>query len=70
MQVQVNGEARQLREGMTVADLVEELGMADRRIAVELNLQIVPRSLHGQQLIQDGDKVEIVQAIGGGSIQK
>lgn len=69
MQISLNGEIRQLRDGMTVADLVDELGMGDRRIAVEINLNIVPRSLHAQQVIHDGDKVEIVQAIGGGSIQ-
>jgi len=66
MQVQVNGESRQLRDGMTVAELVEDLGITGKRIAVEINLEIVPRSLHAQQVIQDGDKVEIVQAIGGG----
>lgn len=68
MQVFVNGELRQLRDGLTVAQLVDELGMSDRRIAVEVNLEIVPRSLHTQRVMQDGDKVEIVQAIGGGSI--
>lgn len=67
MQVFVNGELRQLRDGMTVAELVEELGMRERRIAVEINLDIVPRSRHAQQPIVDGDRVEIVQAIGGGS---
>jgi thiamine biosynthesis protein ThiS len=66
MQVQVNGESRQLRDGMTVAELVEDLGMTGKRIAIEINLEIVPRSLHAKRAIQDGDKVEIVQAIGGG----
>ena len=69
MQVQVNGETRQLRDGMTVMELVDELGMGERRIAVEINMDIVPRSRHAQRVIQEGDKVEIVQAIGGGSSQ-
>jgi thiamine biosynthesis protein ThiS len=66
MQVQVNGETRQLGDGMTVADLVADMGMAGRRIAVEVNLEIVPRSRHAGHALQDGDRVEIVQAIGGG----
>ena len=66
MQVQVNGEARELRDDLTVAELVEELGFAGRRIAVEINLEIVPRSSHSSQRLQTGDRVEIVQAIGGG----
>ena len=70
MQVFVNGESRLLRDGMTVAELVDELDMGNRRIAVEVNLKIVPRSRHAQQVIEDGDKVEIVQAIGGGSKHK
>jgi len=66
MQVQVNGESRELRDDLTIAGLVDELGFTGRRIAVEVNLEIVPRSSHQSQCLKEGDRVEIVQAIGGG----
>jgi thiamine biosynthesis protein ThiS len=66
MQVLVNGKSRQLHDGMTIAELVADLGMTGRRIAVEVNLEIVPRSQHTGHALHDGDRVEIVQAIGGG----
>ena len=66
MEIIVNGESRQVAEQYTVAQLVEELGLAGRRLAVEVNLEIVPRSTHASHQFQSGDKVEIVHAIGGG----
>lgn len=66
MQVQVNGEVREFCDNLTVADLIEELGFTGRRIAVEINLEIVPRSSHPDRRLQEGDRVEVVQAIGGG----
>jgi len=66
MQVQVNGEMRKVRDDLTVAELVGELGFEGRRIAVEINLEIVPRSSYQDRRLQGGDRVEIVQAIGGG----
>lgn len=66
MNVFVNGDARELAEGTTVAALVATLDLAGRRIAVEVNEEIVPRSLHGQTILHENDHVEIVQAIGGG----
>lgn len=68
MQAIVNGQPMEIREGMTVSELVETLGLAGRRIAVELNGEIVPRSRHEQQRVNAGDQLEIVHAIGGGSI--
>ncbi|HLU60854.1 MAG TPA: sulfur carrier protein ThiS [Gammaproteobacteria bacterium] len=68
MQAIVNGQPMEIREGMTVSELVETLGLAGRRIAVELNGEIVPRSRHEQQRVTAGDQLEIVHAIGGGSI--
>lgn len=68
MQAIVNGQPMEIREGMTVSELVETLGLAGRRIAVELNGEIVPRSRHEQQCVAAGDQLEIVHAIGGGSI--
>jgi len=66
MQVEVNGESRELRDDLTVAELVEDMGFSGRRIAVEINLEIVPRSSHQRHHLKNGDRVEIVQAIGGG----
>ncbi|GEN26191.1 sulfur carrier protein ThiS [Halomonas cupida] len=66
MQIQLNGEPHALDREQSVAELVETLGLGGRRIAVELNENIVPRSLHTETLLSDGDSVEIVHAIGGG----
>ncbi|MFN2330892.1 MAG: sulfur carrier protein ThiS [Halomonas sp.] len=66
MQIQLNGEARTLAPDFTVAALVESLGLAGRRIAVEVNEEIVPRSEHASTRLVDGDRVEVVHAIGGG----
>ena len=66
MRIQLNGEALELPEGQSVADLLARLDLAGRRVAVELNLDIVPRSQHAVTLLRDGDRVEVVHAIGGG----
>ena len=66
MNVFLNGEARECAAGTTVTALLAETGHAGRRIAVEVNREIVPRSRHDQHTLHDGDSVEIVAAIGGG----
>ncbi len=66
MHIQLNGEAYALSETLSVAGLLEHLQLAGRRVAVELNFEIVPRSLYEATLVKDGDALEIVQAIGGG----
>ena len=66
MELIVNGESRSQPEPLTVAEFLAELGMGGRRIALELNGEILPRSEFGQTLLTGGDKIEIVQAIGGG----
>lgn len=66
MQIQLNGQAHQLAEGATIADLLAGAGLAERRVAVEVNREIVPRSQHGSRTLAAGDQVEIVHAIGGG----
>ena len=66
MQIQLNGEAHELAEGSTLAALVAALDLAGKRIAVELNGEIAPRSQHASVVLRAGDRVEIVQAIGGG----
>lgn len=66
MEIVFNGEPLQVPESATVADLLARAGLADRRVAVELNRAIVPRSRHGEQCLAPGDRVEVVHAIGGG----
>ncbi len=66
MQITLNGEARALDEGTTLRRLLEQLGLADKRLAVEINGAIVPRSQHAQRELRGEDRVEIVTAIGGG----
>lgn len=66
MHIQLNGEAYELNQPLTLAELVEHLGLTGKRLAVEHNLEIVPRSQHGDIRLSEGDRVEIVHAIGGG----
>lgn len=66
MRVTVNDEARELPEGATVADLVRQLGLGPRRIAVEVNRDVVPRATYGAVALRDGDVVEVVHFVGGG----
>ncbi len=65
MRIQVNGELREV-EAATILALVEELGLDIRKVAVERNLEIVPKSLHASTAILDGDRIEVVQFVGGG----
>jgi len=65
MRIQVNGEEREVA-ARTVHGLIEELGFDIRKVAVERNLAIVPRSLHADTALTDGDRIELVQFVGGG----
>ncbi|MEO6975060.1 MAG: sulfur carrier protein ThiS [Gallionella sp.] len=64
--VSVNGTTRQLPDSTGVAALMAEMGLTGKRIALERNGEIVPRSLFAMQQLADGDKLEIVVAVGGG----
>lgn len=64
--VTVNATEHQLESGSVLEQLLDQLGMGGGRIAVEINGEIVPRSQFGSHVINQGDKIEIVQAIGGG----
>jgi sulfur carrier protein len=64
--VVVNGEALSLASGIAVTALLEQRGLAGKRVAVERNGQIVPRGLHAQTVLAEGDRIEIVVAVGGG----
>lgn len=66
MQIIVNGESRTLASALTLDALLDELHMGERRVAIELNGEIVPRTRYGATVLADGDKLLIVQAIGGG----
>jgi len=66
MQIQVNGERRELRDGSRLSDLLKELSLAPERVAVELNHQVVRRNEWPNAILKDGDRVEIVHFVGGG----
>lgn len=64
--IRVNGEHRRVREGISIAELALELGLEPVKVAVERNLEIVPRSTLADVTVQDGDDFEIVTFVGGG----
>jgi thiamine biosynthesis protein ThiS len=66
MNLTVNGEPRAFAALASLLDLVAELGLDARKVAVERNLEIVPRSAYGRTALADGDRIEIVHFIGGG----
>lgn len=66
MDIMVNGQLHQVQENDTILQLIHRLGLENKRLAVEMNLTIVPRSQFGTRILTQGDKIEIVQAIGGG----
>jgi sulfur carrier protein len=66
MEITVNGEPQPLAEALTVATLLETRGLAGKRLAVERNGEIVPKSRHADTLLAGGDQIEIVVAVGGG----
>ena len=66
MKAVVNGEAQDLPDGLTVAALLEHLGIRGERVAVERNGAVVKRARHGAELLEGGDVLEIVSFVGGG----
>ena len=67
MTLTINGEPRDFPDGLTLAALIAQLGMKADRVAVELNLEIVPRGTWDSTLLKNGDRLEIVHFVGGGS---
>lgn len=65
MEIVLNGQPREVA-AVTVLELLQALAMGERRVAVEINGEIVPRSRHGEHALAHGDRVEIVHALGGG----
>ena len=66
MTLTVNGEARSVADGLTLAQLLRELGLERNPVAVELNRLVVPRDRHGDTRLAEGDRLEIVTLVGGG----
>lgn len=64
--VSINGTERRLADSTSVAELIEEMGLAGKRIALERNGEIVPRSMFATRQLADGDRLEVVVAVGGG----
>ncbi len=62
----VNGNPHELAHGSTVVDLLEALDLAGKFVAVEVNLELVPKAQHAERVLADGDRVEIVTLVGGG----
>lgn len=66
MKIRLNGECRELAATETVADLISSLDLGDRRVAVEINGSVVPKSEHERRRLAADDRVELIGAIGGG----
>jgi thiamine biosynthesis protein ThiS len=66
LSIRVNGEHRRVRDGLTLAELALELGLEPTKVAVERNLEVVPRSTLAEVRVEDGDELEIVTFVGGG----
>ena len=66
MKITINGESKEVQDGITVTGLLREISTPAVGVAVELNREIVPRSLHVSTIIEEGDLLEIVKMVGGG----
>ena len=66
MKIIVNGEETSLPEDSNIQDLVAELGFTNKRIAIEVNEAIIPKSKHQSHLLESSDRVEVINAVGGG----
>lgn len=66
MIAKINGQDKELEDKLTIEGLVIDFGYQNQRIAIEVNQQIIPKSQHSEFTIADGDKIEIIKAVGGG----
>ena len=66
MRIVFNGEERETSRHMTIASLLKELNLPPNRVAVEVNMQVVPRDRHAGYVLQEGDRLEVVTLVGGG----
>ena len=70
MKIILNGQERSFEAPLTIAGLLQGMGLGERRVAVEVNREIIPRSQHGAFELKDSDRVEVVFAIGGGDMSR
>jgi sulfur carrier protein len=70
MKIMLNGQEKSFKAPLTVSALLQDMGLGERRVAVEVNRDIVPRSQHEGFQLQDNDRVEVVFAIGGGGMSR
>lgn len=66
MEIWINGEQQQVPAGTTIAELLDQLNLQPRYVAVERNRELVPRGQHAECLLQSGDRLEVVTLVGGG----
>ena len=66
MQIQVNGKQREVETGLSIAELLKQLELDPRYLAVERNLELIPRAEHASTLLADDDRLEVVTLVGGG----
>jgi thiamine biosynthesis protein ThiS len=66
VRIVLNGEAREVPEGTSVAGLLRSLDLAESRVAVERNREVLPRERHEEAVLREGDRVEVVRFVGGG----
>lgn len=66
MEIMVNGQQRSVADGLFLVDLLDQLQLNPKLVAVEVNTQLVPRERHGEHRLQPGDQLEIVTLVGGG----
>jgi sulfur carrier protein len=66
MQIVLNGDTTEVADTLTLSELIAELRLADRRLAIEVNAELVPRSRFGEHRLAPDDQVEIIHAVGGG----
>jgi sulfur carrier protein len=66
MNIVLNGQTREIAADTTIAGLIDVLGIEARHVAVEVNLELVPRAQHPEHLLHDGDRLEVVTLVGGG----
>lgn len=66
MQIQVNGEQREVEASLSIAELLRQMELDPRYLAVERNLELVPRAEHAETLLAEGDRLEVVTLVGGG----
>jgi sulfur carrier protein len=66
MKIQVNGDALEVPDGVSVSELLNKLGVTQPHVAVELNLEVIPRAQHAATALRDGDRLEVVTLVGGG----